>query len=172
MKNKNLEKKKVFSFDKTYSSIISFAQPDKYKSLENISKDHRKIINAGSNLSYSPLGFCEDGISIDLKKFNRIIELDKENKTITVEAGITLIEFLNFENPHFQTGTKNILNAIANKTIKDNIFSVAGGGETVAAINKFGDVKSFTFVSTAGGAFLEYLEGKTLPGIKALNNHE
>ncbi len=77
-----------------------------------------------------------------------------------------------FENPHFQTGTKNILNAIANKTIKDNIFSVAGGGETVAAINKFGDVKSFTFVSTAGGAFLEYLEGKTLPGIKALNNHE
>ena len=100
MKNKNLEKKKVFSFDKTYSSIISFAQPDKYKSLENISKDHRKIINAGSNLSYSPLGFCEDGISIDLKKFNRIIELDKENKTITVEAGITLIEFLNFTLKH------------------------------------------------------------------------
>ena len=100
MKNNNLEKKKVFSFDKTFSSIISFAQPDEYKSLENISKDHRKIINAGSNLSYSPLGFCEDGISLDLKKFNKIIELDKEKKTITVEAGITLIEFLNFTLKH------------------------------------------------------------------------
>ena len=74
-----------------------------------------------------------------------------------------------FENPNFQNGTREILQAISNKTIKDNIFSVAGGGETVAAINKFKKFDSFTFVSTAGGAFLEYLEGKTLPGIKAIN---
>ena len=100
MKNNNLEKKKVFSFDKTFSSDIFFAKPDKYRLLENLSKDHKKIINSGSNLSYSPLGFCEDGISIDLKKFNRIIKLDIENKTITVEAGITLIDFLNFTLKH------------------------------------------------------------------------
>ena len=100
MKNNNLKKKKVFSFDKTFSSSIFFAQPHEYKSLEDISKDHKRIINAGSNLSYSPLGFCGDGISIDLKKFNRIIELDKEKKIITVEAGITLIEFLNFTLKH------------------------------------------------------------------------
>ena len=74
-----------------------------------------------------------------------------------------------FENPNFQKGTREILQAIADKTINDNIFSVAGGGETVAAINKFKKLDSFTFVSTAGGAFLEYLEGKTLPGIKAIN---
>ena len=74
-----------------------------------------------------------------------------------------------FENPSFQNGTKEILEIISKKTINDNIFSVAGGGETVAAINKFNKLNSFTFVSTAGGAFLEYLEGKTLPGIKALN---
>jgi len=74
-----------------------------------------------------------------------------------------------FENPNFQNGTREILQAISSKTIKDNIFSVAGGGETVAAINKFKKLDSFTFVSTAGGAFLEYLEGKTLPGIKAIN---
>jgi len=76
-----------------------------------------------------------------------------------------------FENPNFQNGTKQILEAISDKTINDKIFSVAGGGETVAAINKFKKFNSFSFVSTAGGAFLEYLEGKTLPGIKALNNN-
>jgi phosphoglycerate kinase len=74
-----------------------------------------------------------------------------------------------FENPNFQNGTKEILKLISKKTKNDNIFSVAGGGETVAAINKFKKFDSFTFVSTAGGAFLEYLEGKTLPAIKALN---
>ncbi len=74
-----------------------------------------------------------------------------------------------FENPNFQNGTKKILELISQKTKNDKIFSVAGGGETVAAINKFNKFDSFTFVSTAGGAFLEYLEGKTLPGIKALN---
>ena len=76
-----------------------------------------------------------------------------------------------FENPDFQNGTKEILEIISQKTQNDNIFSVAGGGETVAAINKFKKFDSFTFVSTAGGAFLEYLEGKDLPGIKALKNH-
>jgi phosphoglycerate kinase len=74
-----------------------------------------------------------------------------------------------FENPNFQNGTKQILELISEKTKNDKIFSVAGGGETVAAINKFKKFESFTFVSTAGGAFLEYLEGKTLPAIKALN---
>ncbi len=76
-----------------------------------------------------------------------------------------------YENPSFENGTKKILDIISQKTIKDKIFSVAGGGETVAAINKFGKLDSFTFVSTAGGAFLEYLEGKTLPGIKAINQN-
>ncbi len=76
-----------------------------------------------------------------------------------------------FENPNFQNGTKKILELISKKTESDKIFSVAGGGETVAAINKFKKIDTFTFVSTAGGAFLEYLEGKELPGIKALNQN-
>ena len=74
-----------------------------------------------------------------------------------------------FENPNFANGTKEILEIVANKRSKDKIYSVAGGGETVAVINKFNKFNSFNFVSTAGGAFLEYLEGKELPGIKALN---
>jgi len=74
-----------------------------------------------------------------------------------------------FENPNFANGTKNILDIIANRRNKNKIYAVAGGGETVAVINKFNKLDSFNFVSTAGGAFLEYLEGKDLPGIKALN---
>jgi len=74
-----------------------------------------------------------------------------------------------FENPNFANGTKEILEIIANRKSKGRIYAVAGGGETVAVINKFNKLNSFNFVSTAGGAFLEYLEGKELPGIKALN---
>ena len=73
-----------------------------------------------------------------------------------------------FENPNFAIGTKKILEIIADKRFKDKIYAVAGGGETVAVINKFNKLNTFNFVSTAGGAFLEYLEGKELPGIKAL----
>jgi len=73
------------------------------------------------------------------------------------------------ENPNFQNGTKQILEIIDQKTKNNSFFSVAGGGETVAAINKFNKFNSFNFVSTAGGAFLEYLEGKDLPGIRALD---
>ena len=77
-----------------------------------------------------------------------------------------------FENPNFANGTKNILEIIADKRVKDKIYAVAGGGETVAVINKFNKLDTFNFVSTAGGAFLEYLEGKELPGIKALNKND
>ena len=55
---------------------------------------------------------------------------------------------------------------------KKSLTSVAGGGDTVAAINKFNCSNGFTYISNAGGAFLELLEGKILPGIKALETHE
>ena len=55
------------------------------------------------------------------------------------------------------------------KNKSNQIFSVAGGGDTFALINNMKILNSFNFVSTAGGAFLEYLEGKELPGIRALN---
>ena len=74
-----------------------------------------------------------------------------------------------FENPNFAKGSKKIANKIAERNKTGKIFSVAGGGDTVAAINTFKLTKDFNFISTAGGAFLEFLEGKELPGIKALN---
>ena len=74
-----------------------------------------------------------------------------------------------FENPDFANGSHEIAKTIIKKNKNNSIFSVVGGGDTVAVINKIGTMKDFNFVSTAGGAFLEYLEGKELPGIKALN---
>ena len=73
-----------------------------------------------------------------------------------------------FENPNFAKGSYEIAKAIIKKNNDISIYSVAGGGDTVALINQINAIKDFNFVSTAGGAFLEYLEGKELPGIKAL----
>ena len=72
-----------------------------------------------------------------------------------------------FENESFSLGSSEIAKYIANKGEK--IFSVVGGGDTVAVINSLNIKNKFNFVSTAGGAFLEYLEGKDLPGISALD---
>ena len=74
-----------------------------------------------------------------------------------------------FENPNFANGSYEIAKAIIKKNKERSIYSVVGGGDTIALINKINAIENFNFVSTAGGAFLEYLEGKELPGIKALN---
>ena len=74
-----------------------------------------------------------------------------------------------FENPNFAKGSLEIAKKIAQKNKNNTIYSVAGGGDTVSLLNGIGAINNFNFVSTAGGAFLEYLEGKELPGIKALN---
>ena len=74
-----------------------------------------------------------------------------------------------FENPNFAKGSNKIAEKIIEKHASKEIYSVAGGGDTVALLNNLEAINKFNFVSTAGGAFLEYLEGKELPGIKALN---
>ena len=76
-----------------------------------------------------------------------------------------------FENPNFANGSIKIANKIIENNKSNKIYSVAGGGDTVALINSLNAINDFNFVSTAGGAFLEYLEGKDLPGIKALNSN-
>jgi len=74
-----------------------------------------------------------------------------------------------FENPSFSNGSNQIAKKIIEKNKNNTIYSVAGGGDTVALLNNLEAINKFNFVSTAGGAFLEYLEGKELPGIKALS---
>ena len=74
-----------------------------------------------------------------------------------------------FEIPPFNAATDAAARQAASLTRADRLLSVAGGGDTVAALNASGSAEAFTYVSTAGGAFLEWLEGKTLPGIAALD---
>ena len=73
-----------------------------------------------------------------------------------------------FENENFMTGTMFIANKISKNTADKSLISILGGGDTLAAINKSKNKLSFTHLSTAGGAFLEYLEGKDLPGLSNL----
>jgi phosphoglycerate kinase len=73
-----------------------------------------------------------------------------------------------FEIKPFDVGTVHVAQVAAKLTQTKGLISVAGGGDTVAALNAAGVTNKFTYVSAAGGAFLEWLEGKTLPGVAAL----
>ena len=108
----------------------------------------------------------EDDLILDIgpktiKKIQKVIE---NSKTVLWNGPAGY-----FENPNFANGSYEIAKAIVKKNKNKSIYSVVGGGDTIALINKINVIKDFNFVSTAGGAFLEYLEGRDLPGIKALS---
>ena len=108
----------------------------------------------------------EDELILDIgpKSIKIINDIIEESNTILWNGPAGY-----FENPNFARGSLEIVKKIIEKNKANTIYSVAGGGDTVALLNSVGAVNNFDFVSTAGGAFLEYLEGKELPGIKALN---
>ena len=110
--------------------------------------------------------FSEDELILDIgpKTIQTVNNLIEKSETILWNGPAGY-----FENPNFAKGSLKIANKIVEKNKSNTIYSVAGGGDTVALLNKIGVINNFNFVSTAGGAFLEYLEGKELPGIKALN---
>jgi len=92
--------------------------------------------------------------------FSKVI---KKSKTILWNGPMGV-----FEMEKFQHGTKSIATAVAEAT-QDGAFSLVGGGDSVAAVNQFGYADKVSYVSTGGGAMLEYFEGKVLPGIAAIN---
>tara|TARA_X000000950_G_scaffold42599_1_gene47381 strand:+ start:23203 stop:24459 length:1257 start_codon:yes stop_codon:yes gene_type:complete len=96
-----------------------------------------------------------------IKKFNKII---LNSKTILWNGPLGVFEMSNFQN-----GTKQVALSIANAT-KLGAFSLVGGGDSISAINLFGMDDKFSYISTGGGAMLESIEGKVLPGIKAVLN--
>jgi phosphoglycerate kinase len=94
-----------------------------------------------------------------IQKFNEVIA---NSKTILWNGPMGV-----FEMENFQEGTKSVALAIADATAK-GAFSLVGGGDSVAAVNKYELKDKVSYVSTGGGAMLEYIEGKELPGIKAI----
>ena len=120
---------------------------------------------ADANTATAPSNQIPDGwMGLDIgplaaEKFSTVI---KNSKTILWNGPMGV-----FEMPAFQKGTKAIAVAVAESTSK-GAFSLVGGGDSVAAVNQFGFTDKVSYVSTGGGAMLEYFEGKVLPGIAAV----
>ncbi|MCM1004292.1 MAG: phosphoglycerate kinase [Candidatus Gastranaerophilales bacterium] len=109
-----------------------------------------------------PDGF--EGVDAGLESRVAFAEVLKSSKTILMNGPVGA-----FENPKFAEGTKAVLEAIVEAT-KNGAVSVIGGGDSVSAAKKFCKAEDFTHVSTGGGASLEFIEGKVLPGVAALDD--
>ena len=106
-------------------------------------------------------------LDIGENTINKIYNIVDESKTILWNGPAGY-----FELEKFSIGSNKIAKKITENTKNKTLTSIVGGGDTVALINKSGCSDGFTYISTAGGAFLELLEGKILPGIKALEINE
>ncbi len=111
----------------------------------------------------------DDDLILDIgeKTIDSILKIIDSSKTVLWNGPAGY-----FEVDEFSKGSEKIANRICYNTKNKTLISIAGGGDTVAAIKKFSSYDGFTYISTAGGAFLESLEGKVLPGIKALEKNE
>ncbi len=147
--------KNIFETSKNHSCEITFPKDV----LVGKSMDDRSKIKELDDIK-------DDDLILDIgpKTIDKIKDIIKTSKTILWNGPAGY-----FENPNFANGSYEIAKAITKKNKDSSIYSVVGGGDTIALINQINAIENFNFVSTAGGAFLEYLEGKELPGIKALN---
>ena len=109
-----------------------------------------------------PDGF--EGVDAGMESRKAFAEVLKSSKTILMNGPVGA-----FENPAFAEGTKAVLEAIVEATANGAV-SVIGGGDSVSAAKKFCKAEDFTHVSTGGGASLEFIEGKVLPGVAALDD--
>ena len=82
--------------------------------------------------------------------------------------GCIIVDLPWTENKNFSKGTISLAKIISDNTNKNSLISIVGGGDTISSIKNNGLIVNFTHLSTAGGAFLEYLEGKDLPGLSVL----
>ena len=151
--------------DKIIKEIFSLAEKENCKII------YPEDVTVGKDLNGLPEikkinNISEDELILDIgpESIKNIINIIEKSNTILWNGPAGY-----FENPSFAKGSLEIMKKIIEKNKASTIYSVVGGGDTVALLNSVGMANSFDFVSTAGGAFLEYLEGKELPGIRALN---
>ena len=173
----------IFIKHKGYNIGQSVFEKNQEKLIENIIKEAKKN-NCNLVLPEDVIASKDYNSKGVLKNLNQINDndliLDIGEKTIqniikVIDKSKTILwngPAGYFEINEFAFGSKKIAEKISQNTKTKSLVSIAGGGDTVAAINKFKSSNGFTYLSTAGGAFLELLEGKTLPGIKALETNE
>ena len=151
--------------DEIIEEIFSLSKKENCKIIYPEDVSVAKDFN-GSGIIKDLKNISNDEIILDIgdKSIKKIIHIIEKSNTILWNGPAGY-----FENQNFAKGSFEIFKKIYEKNKANTIYSVAGGGDTIAFLNSLNINNNFNFVSTAGGAFLEYLEGKELPGIKALN---
>ena len=148
-------------------SLISQAKEKGVELLIPIDSLNADAFSNDANTNVSDIDKVEDGwMGLDISEKTKAIyrKAILSSKTILWNGPMGV-----FEMDKFSSGTKFVANAIADATSQGS-FSLIGGGDSVAAVKKFNMQDKVSYVSTGGGAMLEYLEGKELPGIKAIKN--
>lgn len=175
----------TFTFTKAFggnigSSLVEDDKLDLAKELVELAKQKgvnlilptdAKIADSFSNdakSDYAKVDAIPDGwsgLDVGPESEKTFAEVIKNSKTILWNGPVGVFEFDNFSN-----GSRAVADAIVEATQK-GAFSLVGGGDSVACINKFGQADGVSYVSTGGGALLEMIEGKVLPGIKAIRGY-
>jgi phosphoglycerate kinase len=143
--------------DKAEANNVKIYMPQDAIAADKFDNDADRIECASTNI---PEGWM--GLDIGPKAIEAYREVILNSKTILWNGPMGV-----FEMPNFEEGTKAIALAVAEAT-KNGAFSLIGGGDSVAAINKYNLKDQVSYVSTGGGAMLEYIEGKELPGVAAI----
>ena len=138
------------STDKVTSQVTNFGK-DYESKIEQLQAENSNLRNQIISLKQK--------LDLEILDVN-LIEVESVKPEIEVSLPLEIFPFDN--------GTNEIANYVSTKTLEKKLTSVAGGGDTISALNNSGVTNNLTFFSTAGGAFLELLEGKELPGIKSI----
>ena len=147
--------------------LIEKARTKKVNLLLPVDSIIADAFSADANIADAENLFIPDGwmgLDIGSQSTLAFCEVIKNSKTILWNGPMGVFEMKKFEN-----GTKAVAEAVVEAT-KNGAFSLIGGGDSAAAIAKFGFEEEVSYVSTGGGALLEYMEGKELPGVKAINS--
>jgi len=148
-------------------SLIATAKEKGVRLLLPADSVNADAFNNDSNIQNSKITNVPDGfmgLDIGPKSITQFSKAILDSKTIIWNGPMGVFEMENFSN-----GTKKIGEAIC-KATENGAFSLVGGGDSVAAVKQFGFADKVSYISTGGGAMLEYLEGKELPGVVAIEN--